>query len=81
VVGEAATRKDKYIVLFPSTLLILSASTRLSAFMYEGKLPLSGLSITRQEGDSEAARNSFNISGSMIETIHCSFSNKSECQV
>ena len=40
MMGEGAARKDKYIVLFPSTLLILSASSRLSAFMYEVRLRL-----------------------------------------
>jgi Rho guanine nucleotide exchange factor 7 len=50
-------------VLFPSTLLILSVSNRLSAFIYEGKLPLSGLSVTRPEGETEASKNSFEISG------------------
>jgi len=61
VMGHGANKKDKYLVLFPSTLLMLSVSNRLSAFIYEGKLPLSGLSITRQDtGDTE---NCFDISG------------------
>ena len=32
---KGATKQDKYLVLFPSTLLMLSASHRLSAFIYE----------------------------------------------
>ncbi|XP_023336754.1 rho guanine nucleotide exchange factor 7 isoform X2 [Eurytemora carolleeae] len=77
VVGPEGDRKDKYLVLFPSTLLLLSASHRLSAFIYEGKLPLSGLSITKPE--EQENKNSFDISGSMIETIHCSTLQKPDC--
>lgn len=32
------THADRYFVLFPSTLLILSVSRRVSAFVYEVKL-------------------------------------------
>ena len=35
VIGHGANKKDKYLVLFPSTLLMLSASHRLSAIIYE----------------------------------------------
>ena len=35
VTGQGVNKKDKYLVLFPSTLLMLSASNRLSAFIYE----------------------------------------------
>lgn len=80
VVGQGPTKKDKYLVLFPSTLLMLSVSNRLSAFIYEGKLPLSGLTIHKQEGETEVSKNSFEISGSLIETIHCSFPNRTEFQ-
>ncbi|RZC34675.1 rho guanine nucleotide exchange factor 7 [Asbolus verrucosus] len=57
---------DRYFVLFPTTLLILSVSHRLSAFIYEGKLPLSGLVVTRLE-DSDQYKNAFEISAPMIE--------------
>ena len=32
---QGPSKKDKYLVLFPSTLLMLSVSNRLSAFIYE----------------------------------------------
>ena len=32
---QGSGKKDKYLVLFPSTLLMLSVSNRLSAFIYE----------------------------------------------
>ncbi|KAJ3653769.1 hypothetical protein Zmor_013004 [Zophobas morio] len=57
---------DRYFVLFPTTLLILSVSHRLSAFIYEGKLPLSGLVVTRLD-DSDHYKNAFEISAPMIE--------------
>ena len=33
--SQGPAKKDKYLVLFPSTLLMLSVSNRLSAFIYE----------------------------------------------
>lgn len=78
--GHGLNKKDKYLVLFPSTLLMLSVSNRLSAFIYEGKLPLSGLSITRPDGDSDHNKECFDISGPLIETITCTFPSKAESQ-
>ncbi|XP_018577740.1 uncharacterized protein LOC108916034 [Anoplophora glabripennis] len=57
---------DRYFVLFPTTLVILSVSHRLSAFIYEGKLFLSGLTVTRLE-DSDQYKNAFEISAPMID--------------
>ncbi|KAK9737844.1 RhoGEF domain [Popillia japonica] len=57
---------DRYLVLFPTTLLMLSISHRLSAFIYEGKLPLTGIVVNRLE-DSDQFKNAFEISGPMIE--------------
>lgn len=57
-----AERKDRYLVLFPQHLLVLSVSARMSAFIYQGKLPLSGISANRLE-DTEAVANSFEITG------------------
>lgn len=79
VVGTDANRKDKYMVLFPSTLLLLSASHRLSAFIYEGKLPLSGLTVKRMD-ELDSNRHSFQISGSLIDTIQCSCTEKAQVQ-
>lgn len=57
---------DRYLVLFPTTLLILSVSPRFSTFIYEGKLPLTGITVTRLE-DSEQYKNAFEITGPLIE--------------
>ncbi|OAD52161.1 Rho guanine nucleotide exchange factor 7, partial [Eufriesea mexicana] len=61
-------RRDRYFVLFPTTLLVLGASPRMSSFVYEGKLPLTGITITQTE-DTDEMRNAFEITGPMIESI------------
>nr|XP_058897888.1 rho guanine nucleotide exchange factor 7 isoform X1 [Kogia breviceps] len=61
-------KNERYLLLFPNILLMLSASPRMSGFIYQGKLPTTGMTITKLE-DSENHRNAFEISGSMIERI------------
>ncbi|XP_076668284.1 rho-type guanine nucleotide exchange factor isoform X1 [Andrena cerasifolii] len=61
-------RRDRYFVLFPTTLLVLGASPRMSSFVYEGKLPLTGINIIHTEDTDEIA-NAFEITGPMIESI------------
>ncbi|XP_034173021.1 rho-type guanine nucleotide exchange factor isoform X2 [Osmia lignaria lignaria] len=72
-------RRDRYFVLFPTTLLVLSTSPRMSSFVYEGKLPLTGINIIRKE-DSEEIRNAFEITGPMIESILVLCTSKEERQ-
>ncbi|XP_075211542.1 rho-type guanine nucleotide exchange factor isoform X2 [Lycorma delicatula] len=60
---------DRYLVLFPSTLLMLSVSHRMSAFIYEGKLPLAGISVNKLEDTNDTFKNAFEIVGPMIEKI------------
>uniref|UniRef100_UPI00398F8C41 rho guanine nucleotide exchange factor 7-like n=1 Tax=Pristiophorus japonicus TaxID=55135 RepID=UPI00398F8C41 len=59
---------ERYFLLFPHVLLMLSASPRMSAFIYQGKLPLTGLTITKLE-DTDGDKNTFEITGNMIERI------------
>uniref|UniRef100_A0AAY4DF45 Uncharacterized protein n=1 Tax=Denticeps clupeoides TaxID=299321 RepID=A0AAY4DF45_9TELE len=61
-------KNERYLLLFPHVLLMLSASSRMSGFIYQGKLPLIGTSVTRLE-DTESIKNAFEISGNMIERI------------
>ncbi|XP_076857951.1 rho guanine nucleotide exchange factor 7a isoform X2 [Brachyhypopomus gauderio] len=61
-------RNERYLMLFPHVLLILSASPRMSGFIYQGKLPLSGMTVTPLE-DSEGQKNAFELSGSMFERL------------
>ncbi|XP_046677007.1 rho guanine nucleotide exchange factor 7 isoform X3 [Homalodisca vitripennis] len=67
-VAVGPDHRDRYLVLFPTTLLMLSVSQRMSAFIYEGKLPLTGISINKLE-DTESHKNAFEIAGPMIERI------------
>ncbi|XP_039280818.1 rho guanine nucleotide exchange factor 7 isoform X2 [Nilaparvata lugens] len=67
-VAVAPDHQDRYLVLFPSTLLVLSVSHRMSAFIYEGKLPLTGINVNKLE-ETENCKNSFEIVGPMIERI------------
>ncbi|XP_055836742.1 uncharacterized protein LOC129905315 [Episyrphus balteatus] len=67
-VAVGADHRDRYFVLFPQTLLILSVSQRMSAFIYEGKLPLTNIAVNRLE-DTETFKNAFEISGPLIERI------------
>ncbi|KAK6485664.1 rho guanine nucleotide exchange factor 7-like isoform X1 [Huso huso] len=61
-------KNERYLLLFPHVLLMLSASHRMSGFIYQGKLPLTGMTILKLE-DSETNKNAFEISGNMIERI------------
>ncbi|XP_044937224.1 rho guanine nucleotide exchange factor 7 isoform X3 [Mustela putorius furo] len=70
-------KNERYLLLFPNILLMLSASPRMSGFIYQGKLPTTGMTITKLE-DSENHRNAFEISGSMIERILVSCSNQQD---
>jgi len=69
-VAVGPEHKDRYLVLFHDVLLILSVSSRMSAFIYEGKLPLSGIAVNRLE-DTDNVKNSFEITGPMIDRILC----------
>ncbi|XP_049723614.1 rho guanine nucleotide exchange factor 7 isoform X6 [Elephas maximus indicus] len=70
-------KNERYLLLFPNILLMLSASPRMSGFIYQGKLPTTGMTITKLE-DSENHKNSFEISGSMIERILVSCNNQQD---
>nr|XP_054303121.1 rho guanine nucleotide exchange factor 7 isoform X7 [Pongo pygmaeus] len=72
-------KNERYLLLFPNVLLMLSASPRMSGFIYQGKLPTTGMTITKLE-DSENHRNAFEISGSMIERILVSCNNQPDLQ-
>ncbi|CAG9862680.1 unnamed protein product [Phyllotreta striolata] len=77
LVSMGPQQSDRYFVLFPTTLLILSVSHRLSAFIYEGKLFLSGLTVTRLE-DSDQYKNAFEISAPMIDKRIVTCQNKDD---
>ncbi|XP_062997744.1 rho guanine nucleotide exchange factor 6 isoform X2 [Elgaria multicarinata webbii] len=76
--GGSEEKEERYFMLFSNLLLILSASSRMSGFMYQvsqGKLPLIGMMVTKLE-DVEGNEHAFEISGGMIDriTVHCNSS-------
>uniref|UniRef100_A0A8B9RMW6 Rho guanine nucleotide exchange factor 7 n=1 Tax=Astyanax mexicanus TaxID=7994 RepID=A0A8B9RMW6_ASTMX len=72
-------RNERYLMLFPHVLLILSASPRMSGFIYQGKLPLSCMTVTPLE-DCESYKNAFELSGSMFERLKVVCFNKQDQQ-
>ncbi|XP_034252099.1 rho guanine nucleotide exchange factor 7 isoform X1 [Thrips palmi] len=67
-VAVGPDHRDRYLVLFPTTLLMLSVSQRMSAFIYEGKLPLTGITVNKLE-NTDNYKNAFEIVGPLIERI------------
>uniref|UniRef100_A0A8B9LU54 Rho guanine nucleotide exchange factor (GEF) 7b n=1 Tax=Astyanax mexicanus TaxID=7994 RepID=A0A8B9LU54_ASTMX len=67
-------KNERYLLLFPHVLLVLSASPRMSCFIYQGKLPLTGMMVTKCED----ARNTFEISGTMIDRIQVICNNQQD---
>ncbi|KAK0098818.1 hypothetical protein PV326_002449 [Microctonus aethiopoides] len=74
-----AEKQERYFVLFPMTLLVLSTSSRMSSFVYEGKLPLTSIEVIAID-DTEDVKNALEISGPMIERIVVLCINKDERQ-
>uniref|UniRef100_A0A673AR75 Osteoclast-stimulating factor 1 n=1 Tax=Sphaeramia orbicularis TaxID=375764 RepID=A0A673AR75_9TELE len=79
VVGSHFESNERYLVLFPHTLLMLSASLRMSGFIYQGRVPLSGMLISRIE-DGENLRNAFEISGGQCERMQVACNSQQELQ-
>ncbi|XP_037326789.2 rho guanine nucleotide exchange factor 7b isoform X2 [Pungitius pungitius] len=70
---------ERYLVLFPHTLLVLSASLRMSGFIYQGRIPLSGMLISRIE-DGENLKNAFEISGSQCDRMQVACNSQHDLQ-
>ncbi|MEE6457850.1 hypothetical protein FKM82_000066 [Ascaphus truei] len=64
--GAGEDKDERYFMLFSNVLLMLSASPRMSGFIYQGKLPLTGMSIVKIE-ENEINNHAFEITGIMIE--------------
>ncbi|XP_037531446.1 rho guanine nucleotide exchange factor 6 [Nematolebias whitei] len=67
-------KDERYLMLFSNVLVMLSASPRMSGFIYQGRVSLTGTTLTRQVDDSESAQYAFDITGGMIDriTVFCS---------
>ncbi|OCT95376.1 rho guanine nucleotide exchange factor 7 isoform X4 [Xenopus laevis] len=72
-------KNERYLLLFPNILLMLSASPRMSGFIYQGKIPMTGMCVTKLE-DNENHKNAYEISGTMIERIIVSCNNQQDLQ-
>uniref|UniRef100_A0A3Q4ABC2 Osteoclast-stimulating factor 1 n=1 Tax=Mola mola TaxID=94237 RepID=A0A3Q4ABC2_MOLML len=66
--GSSEEKEERYLMLFPNMLVMLSASPRMSGFIYQGRLPLTGTTVTRHAEDAESGHYAFDIA-SMIERI------------
>ncbi|KAM6985874.1 rho guanine nucleotide exchange factor 7a [Aplochiton taeniatus] len=75
----AEEKCERYLMLFSHVLLMLSASPRMSSFIFQGKLPLNGMTVTKLE-DCEANKNAFELSGSQSERIQVSCNNQQDLQ-
>ncbi|XP_040888209.1 rho guanine nucleotide exchange factor 7b isoform X1 [Toxotes jaculatrix] len=70
---------ERYLLLFPHTLLMVSASLRMSGFIYQGRIPLSGMLISRIE-DGETLKNAFEISGGQCERMQVACNSQHDLQ-
>uniref|UniRef100_A0A8C5CMT0 Rho guanine nucleotide exchange factor 7 n=2 Tax=Gadus morhua TaxID=8049 RepID=A0A8C5CMT0_GADMO len=79
MVHSPGEKCERYLMLFPHVLLLLSASPRMSGFIFQGKLPLTGMTMTKLE-DCEAHKNAFELSGTMFERIQVVCNNQQDLQ-
>ncbi|KAL4695669.1 hypothetical protein H8959_000764 [Pygathrix nigripes] len=65
-------KEERYLMLFSNVLIMLSASPRMSGFIYQGKIPIAGTVVTRLD-EIEGNDCTFEITGNMVERIvvHC----------
>ncbi|KAF7662946.1 hypothetical protein LDENG_00222430 [Lucifuga dentata] len=75
----AEEKSERYLMLFPHVLLMLSASPRMSGFIFQGKLPLASMTVTRLE-DCEAYKNAFELSGTMFDHLQVMCTNQQDLQ-
>ncbi|CAG5865775.1 unnamed protein product [Menidia menidia] len=72
-------KNERYLMLFPHVLLMLSASPRMSGFIFQGKLPLAGMTVTKLE-DCEAHIDSFELNGTMFDRLVVMCANQQDLQ-
>nr|XP_057937097.1 rho guanine nucleotide exchange factor 7a isoform X3 [Doryrhamphus excisus] len=75
----AEEKSERYLMLFPHVLLMLSASPRMSGFIFQGKLPLASMSVSKLE-DCEAHKNAFELSGPMFDHLQVACTNQQDLQ-
>ncbi|XP_024919835.1 rho guanine nucleotide exchange factor 7a isoform X2 [Cynoglossus semilaevis] len=72
-------KNERYLMLFPHVLLMLSASPRMSGFIFQGKLPVSSMVVNKLE-DCEAQKNAFELNGALFERLHVVCNNQQDLQ-
>ncbi|XP_007664206.2 rho guanine nucleotide exchange factor 6 isoform X1 [Ornithorhynchus anatinus] len=77
--GASEEKEERYFMLFSNVLLMLSASPRMSGFIYQGKLPVTGMTLTRLD-ENEGNDYTFEITGTMIDRIIVSCNNGQDLQ-
>ncbi|XP_059377441.1 rho guanine nucleotide exchange factor 6-like [Carassius carassius] len=67
-------KEERYFMLFPNVVVMLSASPRMSGFIYQGRLPLTGTTVTKLPEDAETGHYAFEFTGGTIDrtTVFCS---------
>uniref|UniRef100_A0A452U1B6 Rac/Cdc42 guanine nucleotide exchange factor 6 n=1 Tax=Ursus maritimus TaxID=29073 RepID=A0A452U1B6_URSMA len=63
--GTCEEKEERYLLLFSSVLIMLSASPRMSGFIYQGKIPVAGMVVTRLD-EIEGNDNTFEITGRLL---------------
>ncbi|XP_041493316.1 rho guanine nucleotide exchange factor 6-like [Microtus oregoni] len=70
--GTCEEKEERYFMLFSNVLIMLSASPRMSGFIYQGKIPVAGMVVNRVD-EIEGNDCTFEITGNMIErtVVYC----------
>ncbi|KAM6151154.1 rho guanine nucleotide exchange factor 6 [Rhynchocyon petersi] len=70
--GSCEEKEERYLMLFPNVLIMLSASPRMSGFIYQGKISIAGMVVTRLD-EIEGNDYIFEITGNLTErlVVHC----------
>ncbi|XP_017823981.1 rho guanine nucleotide exchange factor 6 isoform X9 [Callithrix jacchus] len=70
--GTCEEKEERYLMLFSNVLIMLSASPRMSGFIYQGKIPIPGTMVARLD-EIEGNDCTFEITGNTVERIvvHC----------
>ncbi|XP_044538566.1 rho guanine nucleotide exchange factor 6 [Gracilinanus agilis] len=73
--GTSEEKEERYFLLFPSVLLMVSASPRMSGFIFQGKLPIAGMMLARLD-EGESSDYAFEITGPLFDRmmVFCSSS-------
>ncbi|KAL4648265.1 rho guanine nucleotide exchange factor 6 isoform X1 [Arapaima gigas] len=78
--GVSEDKVERYLMMFPNLLIMLSASPRMSGFIYQGRLPLMGTSMVKPLEDTENGLYGFEITGGAVERVVVFCSSQQEHQ-